>query len=840
MEPVLDTNGIVDNNIGAVKGVDIESEMRTAYLDYAMSVIVSRALPDARDGMKPVHRRILYAMHDMGNRPGTPYRKSARIVGDVLGKYHPHGDQSIYDAMARMAQDFSLRYLLVDGQGNFGSIDGDSPAAMRYTEARMARLAGEMLVDIGKDTVDWLDNFDASLKEPSVLPTRIPNLLLNGTSGIAVGMATNIPPHNLSELCDAIVYLIDHFDTFDDVAVEDLMQFVKGPDFPTGAHVLGSEDLIHAYATGRGAITMRAVAEIQEMKGNRHRIEITEIPYQVNKANLIIRIAELVKDGRLKDISDLRDESDRDGMSIIVELKRGAQPKKVLNQLYKYTPLQSNFSMNMLALLDGEPRLMSLKTALRVFIEHRQDVITRRTRFDLDKARQRAHILDGLRLALNHLDEVIRTIRQSESAEDARGQLMNRFGFSEAQAQAILDMQLRRLAALERQKIEDEYAEVMKTIAYLEDLLNHPHKILDVIRDDIEDIKATYGDARRTKIIAGAVGELNEEDLIKDEQVLITITRQGYIKRVNSEAFKRQARGGKGVTGMTTRDEDDVAFLFAVSTHDTILYFSDKGKVYSEKAWRVPIASRTAKGIFLVNLINMHPDEKITATVAVSSFEQAQYLTMATRQARIKRCDLKEFAAVRPSGLIALNLDENDELGWVKLTHGKDELILASRQGQSIRFAETDVRPMGRTAGGVMAMRLSEDDELAGMDLVQPEADLLVVTAKGLGKRTPLSEYTCQIRYGSGVRTLSKTFDLTGPIVDMQVVKGDEDITLISSDGKMIRTKVSEIPQMGRMTRGAIIMRLAEGDTVASVAILSAAGEEEEAVVVEEEQKQPH
>lgn len=830
MEPVLDTNGIVDNNLGAIKEVDIEAEMRTAYLDYAMSVIVSRALPDARDGMKPVHRRILYAMHDMGNRPGTPYRKSARIVGDVLGKYHPHGDQSIYDAMARMAQDFSLRYPLVDGQGNFGSIDGDSPAAMRYTEARMARLAGEMLVDIGKDTVDWQDNFDASLKEPTVLPSRIPNLLLNGTSGIAVGMATNIPPHNLSELCDAIIYLIDHFATFDDVTVEDLMQFVKGPDFPTGAQVLGGDELIHAYATGRGAMTMRAVAEIQEMKGNRHRIEITEIPYQVNKANLIIRIAELVKDGRLKDISDLRDESDRDGMSIIVELKRGAQPKKVLNQLYKYTPLQSNFGMNMLALLDGEPRLMSLKTALRVFIEHRQDVVTRRARFDLDKARQRAHILDGLRIALNHLDEVIRTIRQSESAEDARAQLMSRFALSEAQAQAILDMQLRRLAALERQKIEDEYAEVMKTIAYLEDLLLNPHKILEVVREDVEDIKTTYGDPRRTKIVAGTVGELNEEDLIKDEEILITITRQGYIKRVNSEAFKRQARGGKGVTGMTTRDEDDVSFLFAAGTHDTILYFSDKGKVYSEKAWRVPVASRTAKGIFLVNLINMHPDEKITATVAVSSFEKAQYLTMVTRQARIKRCDLKEFAAVRPSGLIAINLDENDELGWVKLTRGDDELILASRLGQSIRFAETDVRPMGRSAGGVMAMRLSEDDELAGMDVVQPEADLLVVTAKGLGKRTPLAEYTCQIRYGSGVRTLSKAFEITGPIVDMQIVRGDEDITLISSDGKMIRTKVSEIPQMGRMTRGAIIMRLAEGDTVASVAILSAAGAEEEAM----------
>lgn len=820
---------IMDKNLGKIKSVDIETEMRTAYLDYAMSVIVRRALPDARDGMKPVHRRILYAMHDMGNRPGTPYRKSARIVGDVLGKYHPHGDSAVYEAMARMAQDFSMRYMLVDGQGNFGSIDGDSPAAMRYTEARMARLAGEMLTDIAKDTVDWQDNFDASLKEPTVLPARAPNMLLNGSTGIAVGMATNIPPHNLTELCDAISYLIDHFDTLSDVTVEDLMQFVKGPDFPTGAQVLGSDTLIQAYATGKGTIIMRAVAGIEEMKGktNRHRIVVTEIPYQVNKANLIIRIAELVKGGRLKDISDLRDESDRNGMSIVIELKRGAQPRRVLNQLFKYTALQSNFSMNMLALLDGEPRLVSLKLALKTFIDHRQEVITRRTSFDLDKAKSRAHILEGLRIALNHLDDVIHTIRQSDSADDAREQLMSRFGLSEAQAQAILEMQLRRLAALERQKIEDEYQEVMNTIAYLEDLLANPHKILALVKEDILEIKETFGDDRRTEIIAGAVGDFNEEDLIKDEEVLITITRQGYIKRVNSETFKSQARGGKGVTGMTTRDEDDVAYLFAAGTHDTILYFSDKGKVYSEKAWRVPVASRTAKGIFLVNMINMHPDEKITAAIAVSSFEQAEYLVMVTRKARIKRCDISEFASVRPSGLIAMNLDEDDELGWVKLTGGEDDLIVVSRLGSSIRFAETDVRPMGRAAAGVMAMKLGESDELAGMGVVQADHDLLVVTSKGMGKRTPLEEYNRQIRYGSGVRTLAKAIDITGPIVDMHIVNGEEDISLISNNGKMIRTKVSQIPQMGRSTRGAIVMRLTKGDTVASVAILAESEEDQ-------------
>ena len=819
MESTLEL--VPDKNLGRIKAIDIEREMKASYLDYAMSVIVSRALPDARDGLKPVHRRILYAMHDMGNKPGTPYRKSARIVGDVLGKYHPHGDSSVYDAMARMAQDFSMRYMLVDGQGNFGSIDGDRPAAMRYTEARMAKLAGEMLVDINKDTVDWQDNFDASLQEPTVLPARVPNMLLNGASGIAVGMATNIPPHNLSELCDAAVYLIDNFDDVDDVTVEDLMQFVKGPDFPTGALVLGGSELSHIYATGRGPITMRAVAEIQEMKANRYRIVVTEIPYQVNKANLIIRMAELVKSGKLKDISDLRDESDRNGMSIVIELKRGAQPKRVLNQLYKFTALQTNFGMNMLALLRGEPRVMPLKMALRVFIEHRQEVITRRTQFDLNKAKERAHILEGLRVALNHLDQIIRTIRQSDSVDDAKMQLMDNFSLSAAQAQAILDMQLRRLAALERQKIEDEYQEVMKTIAYLQDLLANPQKVLQLIKDDILEMKAKYGDERRTQIIAAGAGTFNEEDLIKDEEVLISITQRGYIKRVPSSTYKRQGRGGRGITGMTTREEDDVAFLFAASTHDTVLYFSDKGKVYSEKVWRIPDASRTAKGVSVINLINISPNEKITAAVSISSFKDANYLAMVTRKGRIKRTHLKNFASVRPSGLIALSLDDDDELGWVKLTKGNDDLILVTKLGQSIRFAEREVRSMGRAAAGVNAIKLSQGDRLAGMDVVIPDWELLVITAKGMGKRTPLSEYNQQGRYGYGVRTLSKVFDVTGDIIDMHVIKGDEDISLISSDGKMIRTKISQIPRMGRATQGARVMNLYKGATVASVAVLS-------------------
>ncbi len=806
--------------IGTIKPVDIENEMKVAYLDYAMSVIVSRALPDARDGLKPVHRRILYAMHDMGIRYNTAYRKSARVVGDVLGKYHPHGDTAVYDAMVRMAQKFSMRYPLVDGQGNFGSVDGDSPAAMRYTEARLAKISQEILNDIEKNTVDWTDNFDGSLQEPNVLPARLPNLLLNGASGIAVGMATNIPPHNLNEICDAIIYLIDHYDEIDNVSVEDLMKFVKGPDFPTGATMFANE-LVNAYATGRGRVTMRAVDTIEEMKNNRFRIVFTEIPYQVNKASLMERMAELVKEGKLKDISDLRDESDRDGMAVVVELKRGAQPHKVRNQLYKYTPLQSTFSINMLALVNGVPRLLPLKRALTAYLDHRQIVITRRTQFDLEKAQQRAHILEGLRIALDQLDAVIKTIRQSENSEAARQALVNNFKLSEAQAQAILEMQLRRLAALERQKIEDEYKQLTETIAYLQDLLAHPQKILGLIRADLIDIKATYGDERRTRVLHGVTEEFNEEDLIPNEQVLISLTERGYIKRVNGQTYRSQGRGGRGVTGMTTRDEDVVQFLFAANTHDTILYFTNKGKIYSQKAYDIPDASRTAKGSPVVNLINISEGEKVTAMVTVPDFDQAKYLIMLTRNGHIKRTDLSEFAAVRPSGLIALTLGDNDELGWVKLTDGHSEIIIVSRNGQAIRFEENDVRCMGRAAAGVGAMKMHKGDQICGMDVVVPDAYLLVVTENGFAKRTDLSEYSTHNRNGLGVRTLKKNLDKTGRIIAASVVSDSGDLTLISREGMMIRTPVQSVSKLGRDTMGVTVMNLKPDDVVASAAILT-------------------
>jgi DNA gyrase subunit A len=812
-------------DIGVIRQIDIESEMKVAYLDYAMSVIVARALPDARDGLKPVHRRILYAMHDMGLRSNSPYKKSARIVGEVLGKYHPHGDAAVYDAMARMAQDFSMRYPLVDGQGNFGSIDGDSPAAMRYTEARLAAIAEEMLVDIEKDTVGWIDNFDGSLQEPEVLPARLPNMLLNGTSGIAVGMATNIPPHNLGEVCDAITYLIDHYDEYDEIAVEDLMKFVKGPDFPTGGLILGREGIEAAYGTGKGRVVMRAVARIEEMRGNRHRIVVSEIPYQLNKASLIEKIAELVRSDRLKDIADLRDESDRHGLSIVIELKRAAQPNKVLNQLYKYTPLQSTFGVNMLALVDGEPRILPLKRALQVYVEHRREVITRRTQFELDKAKQRAHILEGLRIALSNLDAIIQTIRQSSDADQARERLMTQFKLTEVQAQAILDMQLRRLAALERQKIEEEYAQLLKTIAYLEDLLANPLKILGLVKDDVLELKEKYGDERRTRIVADASEDFDDEDLIPREEILISITQRGYIKRVPASTYRAQMRGGRGVTGMTTREEDAVQFLFAAETLDTILYFTDKGKVYSEKAHRVPDAGRTAKGIPIINLINLDADERVTATVSVPDFAQAEYLTMVTRQGKIKRTDVSEFESVRPSGLIALNLDTGDELGWVQLTDGDNEVVVVTQKGQAIRFAESDVRAMGRTAAGVMAIKLAQDDQVAAMDVVDPDGDLLVVTSRGYAKRTPMSEYSTQARYGMGVRTLSKTaVKVTGPIADARVVTDDNDITVISAEGMVLRTRLKQISQMGRATRGAMLMRPRKSDTIVALALLEPRG----------------
>ena len=806
-------------DIGTVRQVDIDEQMRSAYLDYAMSVIVARALPDARDGLKPVHRRILYAMHDMGIRSNTPHRKSARIVGEVLGKYHPHGDQAVYDAMARMAQDFSMRYLLVDGQGNFGSIDGDAPAAMRYTEARTTRMAEDMLLDIEQNTVDFNENFDGSLQEPTVLPSRIPNLLLNGSAGIAVGMATNVPPHNLGELIAALTYMIDKYDQIDEVSVEDLLEYLPGPDFPTGGIIVGDSGIRQAYSTGRGRIVLRGMAVIEEMKGGRFRIVITEIPYQLNKNTLIERIAELARSGRINDISDLRDESDRRGMSIIVELKRTAQPRKVLNQLYKYTFLQSTYGAQMLALVEGEPRLLSLKRALRYFIDHRQEVITRRSQFQLEKARARAHILEGLLIAFEHLDDVIQTIRQSPDADIAKERLMSRFTFTEKQAVAILDMQLRRLAALEQQKIEDEQGQVLERIANLEELLASPKKILEVIKTDLAEIAETYGDERRTRIAAEASDEFNEEDLVSDEAVLISITEQSYIKRVSANSFRAQRRGGRGVTGHAMKDEDEMLILIPARTLDTILFFSDKGKVYSQRAFQIPDALRTGRGIPIVNLLALYPGETITAAVAVPKFEAAGYCLMATWRGRVKRIPLSEFAFVRPSGLIAMNLAEGDELRWVRLTDGDCETIMVTEQGQALRFPEKQVRPTGRTAAGVIGIRLKGNDRVTSMEIVEEGGDLLVVTTHGYGKRTPLTQYLAKSRATLGITTINKeAISIVGTIAAARVVQEADDLTIISINAIVLRTKVKQIKQSGRGTRGVHLIGLQEGDSVASLA----------------------
>jgi len=811
-------------DIGTIQQVDIDNQMRTAYLDYAMSVIVARALPDARDGLKPVHRRILYAMHDMGIRSNTPYKKSARIVGEVLGKYHPHGDMAVYDAMARMAQDFSMRYLLVDGQGNFGSVDGDAPAAMRYTEARLGQMAEELLADIDKNTVNFGDNFDGSLQEPLVMPARLPNLLLNGSAGIAVGMATNIPPHNLRELVSAINYLIDRYDDIDNVNIEELMEHLPGPDFPTGGIIVGRESIRQVYSTGRGRLILRGLAHIEEMKGGRHSINITEIPFQLNKSSLIERIAELVREDRIDMISDLRDESDRRGMSIVIELKRGAQPRQVLNQLYKYTPLQSTFSVHLLALVEGEPRVLSLKRALQIYIEHRQEVITRRSQYELDKARQRAHILEGLLIALANLDEVIRTIRESPDADQAKVRLVERFKLSELQAQAILDMQLRRLAALERQKIEAEHKELLERIAALEDLLAHPKKILDVIREDLTALSEKYGDERRTRITIESNVELKLEDLVHDESVLISITQRGYIKRVAATVYRAQARGGRGVTGQAVREEDEVLMLIPARTLHSVLFFSDRGKVYSEKVYQIPDAGRTDRGIPLVNILSLDAGEKITAAVVVPDFSQADYCTLATVAGRVKRIALSEFASVRPSGLIAINLDKGDRLGWARLTRGKDDIILVTAQGQALRIVESEIRSMGRQAAGVTGIRLKKGDALAGMEVVEAGGELLVVTQNGFGKRTPLKEYTARSRATGGIATIDqKHLDKIGKIAAVRVIQPADDLTIISQSGVLLRMKVSNISAGGRATRGSKLINLGKGDGVASLARISAA-----------------
>jgi DNA gyrase subunit A len=811
------------DNAGNLQAVDIDSQMRTAYLDYAMSVIVARALPDVRDGLKPVHRRILYAMHDLGMHSSSGYKKSARIVGEVLGKYHPHGDSAVYDSMARMAQDFSMRYPLVDGQGNFGSVDGDPPAAMRYTEARLAKIADEILTDLDKDTVDFVDNFDGSLQEPEVLPARMPNLLMNGSNGIAVGMATNIPPHNLRELVKALEILIDRFDEVDDVTIEDLMQVIPGPDFPTGGIIVGDEGIRSAYSTGRGRLIMRGVATIEEIKTGRFAIRISEIPYQLNKTSLIERIAELVREGKLDQISDLRDESDRKGMRIIIELKRTAQPKKVLNQLFKYTALQSTFGVQLLALVNGEPHMLSLKKALVHYLEHRQLVITRRTMFDMDKAKKRAHILDGLLIALNNLDAVIKTIRESKDGEEAKNNLIARFNLSDLQAQAILDMQLRRLAALERIKIDEEYKQVTALIADLEDILAHPQRILGLIRTDLLEVAAKYGDDRRTRIDHDMDLDLSDESLVQAEPVFVSITNRGYIKRVSDLAYRSQGRGGRGVLGQSMREEDQVVLFHRCNTLDTLLFFTDKGKVYSGRVFEVPEESRQSKGLPVINLINLLPDETVTSILAVKDFNAFKYCVMATRNGRVKRIPLGDFSDVRTSGLIAIRLDDGDELRWVVPTNGEDDVVLVSKDGKALRFHESQVRKTGRTTMGVTGIHLSKNDHLIGVELVEKNGSLLVITENGKGKRTPLEEYIPKSRGTLGVSTIDRNVtDQIGRLVQAKVVQDAEEVTIISRGGIVMRTKVASISVQGRATQGVKIMDLEKDDSVAAIARIPA------------------
>jgi len=807
--------------LGKIKPVNIEDEMRSSYLDYAMSVIVSRALPDVRDGLKPVHRRILYAMDGLGLNHASPYKKSARVVGEVLGKYHPHGDASVYDAMVRMAQDFSMRYVLVDGQGNYGSVDNDPPAAMRYTEARLAQIAEEMLVDIDKDTVNFMPNFDDSLQEPVVLPTRLPNLLVNGSAGIAVGMATNIPPHNLGEVCDAISYLIDN----PEATVDELTQFIRGPDFPTAGIILGQEGIKSAYATGHGRVTVRARAYVGgAAEAGRRQIVVTELPYQTNKAALVERIAELVKDKKIAGISDLRDESDRQGMRIVIELRREAQPQQVLNSLYKYTSMQSAFFVNMLALVDGQPRVISLKQALQYYIDFRHEVITRRSRFELKVARERAHILEGLKTALDHIDEVIATIRSSKTAEAAREALMANFGLSQAQAQAILDMQLRRLASLERQKILDEYAEVVKTIAYLEDLLANPKRMLLLIKEEVGELKSKYDNPRRTQISEQGVLEFSEEDLIPHQRVVVTLSNRGFVKRVPSRAYSPQHRGGRGIIGMVTREADAVNHLVVADTHDKLLFFTNRGKVFCLKCYEIPDSgSRTAKGIAVINLFPVADGERVTAMVSVTDFEPDAYLLMATCRGEIKKTPVNSFVSVRSSGLIAMDLEEGDELVAVRLATDKDDIILVTEKGQSIRFPVSSLRASSRTSGGVCGIRLATDDRVVNMDIAYPDAFLLVVTAGGFGKLTPVSDYPRQHRAGSGVRTFKLT-KKTGDVAAARSVIQSEQVMIISAGGIIINTPVKEkdprqgITIQGRSTQGVKLMKLDPGDEVVALA----------------------
>ena len=792
--------------------VRIEEEMKKSYIDYAMSVIVMRALPDVRDGLKPVHRRILYAMHEAGMTSGKPYKKSARIVGDVLGKYHPHGDSSVYDAIVRMAQDFSTRYMLVDGHGNFGSIDGDSAAAMRYTEVRMAKVAEAMLADIEKDTVNYMPNYDESLKEPVVLPSKIPNLLVNGSSGIAVGMATNIPPHNLGEVIDGVVMMIDN----PEVSIPELMLAIKGPDFPTAGLILGREGIYSAYTTGRGVVRMRAQARIEKMSNGKTRIIVSELPYQVNKARLIESIAALVHEKTIDGITDLRDESDRNGMRIVIELRRDVNGDVVLNQLYKHTQMQDSFGIIMLAVVDGHPKVLNLKQILYYYLEHQKDVLTRRTRYELGKAKDRAHILEGLKIALDHLDAVIATIRQSANGEAAKNALINQYALSEKQAQAILDMRLQRLTGLERKKIEDEYIDVMETIAWLESVLADEHKVLELIKEELLEMKRRFGDTRRT-VITSDVSNLDIEDLIAEEDIVITLTHQGYIKRQPVDTYRSQKRGGRGISGMATKEEDFLEHLFISTTHHNILFFTNLGRVYRIKGYDIPEASRTAKGAAIVNVLPLEKQEKITAVIPVKEFQADKYLFMATNQGTVKKTELLDFDTARKTGLIAISLEEKEQLIAVRMTTGEAEILLGTRNGLAIRFAETDVRSMGRTARGVRGIALGKDDEVVAMEVVVSDGDVLTVCEDGLGKRTMVSEYRSQTRGGKGIINLKVT-EKTGPVVGFRIVRPEQEMMLITVDGIIIRFEVDEVSVFGRNSQGVKLMRLDEGDKVVALA----------------------
>ena len=818
-----------EKNIGTLLPLDVEDELKKSFISYAMAVIVTRALPDVRDGLKPVHRRILYSMSELGNTPDKPHRKCARIVGDVLGKYHPHGDSSVYDALVRLAQDFNMRCMLVDGQGNFGSVDGDGAAAMRYTEARMSKISMEMVRDLEKETVDFYPNFDETLMQPAVLPSRFPNLLVNGSSGIAVGMATNIPPHNLGEVIDAVVYMIDH----PDATVDDLMQFVKGPDFPTGAVILGKRGIYDAYHEGRGRIIVRAKSEIEEMGGNRQRIVVTEIPYMVNKARLIEKIADMVHDKTVEGISDIRDESDRSGMRIVIELKRDVNANIVLNYLYKHTQMQDTFGAIMLALVDGEPKILSLRQIIHHYIEHQEDVIRRRTQYDLNKAEARSHILEGLMIALDNIDEVVHLIRSSKTPPEAKASLIERFGLSDRQAQAILDMRLQRLTGLERDKIEAEYADLQKQIEWFKAVLADEKLLLGVIRDEISEIRNKYADPRRTEISA-LDGEIDMLDLIEEEDMVVSMTHYGYVKRLPKTTYRAQRRGGKGVMATATREEDFVEQMYVTSTHDPIMFFTNMGRVYQLNCYEIPEAGRTARGTAIVNLLQLSPGEKVTTMLPVPAEKVAgHYLVMATRKGTIKRTELSEFTNLRKSGLIAIVLREDDELIGVRLTTGGGDILVGTRQGMAIRFAEEDMRPIGRSSMGVKSIDLDDGDDVIDVALVEEGAQVLSITENGYGKRTDIDEYRLQGRGGKGVKAMNLT-EKTGPLAAQLLVHDQEDLLIITTDGTVIRTPVSAISVQGRATQGVRLMRVDEDTKVICVARAEAEPEELDEEIPEE------